>query len=227
MAQNRHFAPPTAESPIAQRRLRWPNPQSRSAGCDGLTIWSDQSKAPIQKHHTQIIAEISGLAHQKVATLAPHQSGSTQNGTIPSIRTTAPHPRWGLQPHGFLSSQPKPATQHLRSDHLPIDPTPSPRSTTGITAEIAGRESRKGEEELTAPELEKQAICRRPPSPSPPNEATPRLPSCSAVHAGRRGRRGEREPREEGLWFAVRSKEEGGNGKMTEGERKGKVAGGS
>jgi len=226
VAQNRHFAPPTAESPIAQRRLRWPNPQSRSAGCDGLTIWSDQSKAPIQKHHTQIIAEISGLAHQKVATLAPHQSGSTRNGTIPSIRTTAPHPRWGLQPHGFLSSQPKPATQHLRSDHLPIDPTPSPRSTTGITAEIAGRESRKGEEEeLTAPELEKQAICRRPPSPSPPNEATPRLPSCSAVHAGRRGRRErEREPREEGLVGLQCAARKNGE---TEGERKGKVAGGS
>ena len=50
MAQNRHFAPPTAESPIAQRRLRWPNPQSRSAGCDGLTIWSDQSKAHSNPH---------------------------------------------------------------------------------------------------------------------------------------------------------------------------------
>ena len=125
MAQNRHFAPPTAESPIAQRRLRWPNPQSRSAGCDGLTIWSDQSKAPIQKHHTQIIAEISGLAHQKVATLAPHQSGSTRNGTIPSIRTTAPHPRWGLPPHGFLSSaQTCNAAPQIRSPPHRSNPEP-------------------------------------------------------------------------------------------------------
>jgi len=227
VAQNRHFAPPTAESPIAQRRLRWPNPQSRSAGCDGLTIWSDQSKAPIQKHHTQIIAEISGLAHQKVATLAPHQSGSTRNGTIPSIRTTAPHPRWGLQPHGFLSSQPKPATQHLRSDHLPIDPTPSPRGTTGITAEIAGRESRKGEEEeeLTAPELEKQAICRRPPSPSPPKtrQRPPFLLAPRFTQGGEGGER-ERETREGGVvGVQCAEKKNGERG----GEREGKVAGGS
>jgi len=93
----------------------------------------------------------AGCDGQKVATLAPLQIGEHTKWDD----SFNPHPRWGLPPHGFLSSA------------------------------------------QTAPELEKQAICRRPPSPSPP-KTRQRTPFLLAPRFTQGGEGGERERESQG-----------------------------
>lgn len=116
---------------------RWSNPQSRRQAAMGDQSRTHSNPQP-KENYTKITAEISEIAHQKVATLAPPSPdpdrGARQMWTIPSIctpdRATAPR-------IPFLPAQSCNRTPQIRKP--PHQSKPNPRSTTEITVGIAGR----------------------------------------------------------------------------------------
>jgi hypothetical protein len=228
--------PADGRIPNRAAQARWPNPQSRSAGCDGLTIWSNQSKArsnphPKKKHTNHSRNQWNGSPESskplRPPPLPPTDRGAHEMGrflqSAPPMGATAPTDCF----------PPSPNLQRSTSDQIT---SPSIQSRTPAAPQELQRKSRDGE----------AGRARRSGSPRPnwrgdrfvgvlpvPAPQTRQRPPYFLLRGSRRAERErererEREPREEGLvglQCAARKREEWQA--KTEGERKGKAAGGS